>query len=110
MEDMESIAFQIISAVGSARSNYIAAIQKAKAGDFDRAEKLMEEGGETFLEGHRAHAKLLEEESGGEGKGALSLLLIHAEDQLMSAEAFKTIAREFLDVYRRMEVLEKREK
>ncbi len=106
MEDMESIAFQIISSVGSARSNYIAAIQKAKAGDFERAEKLMEEGGEMFLEGHRAHAKLLQEDAGDTAKGSMSLLLIHAEDQLMSAEAFKTVAREFIDVYRRVEKLE----
>ena len=33
---------------------------------------------------------------------AVNLLILHAEDQLMSAEGFKIIAQEFIDVYRRM--------
>lgn len=103
MEDLELVAFQIISAVGSARSSYIEAIQQAKAGDFKRAEESMQKGSELFLEGHHAHAKLLETEAGGDSAKQLSLLLIHAEDQLMSAEAFKTIAQEFIEVYQRMD-------
>ena len=38
----------------------------------------------------------------------LSLRIIHAEDPLMSAEAFQTVALEFIDVYRRVEALEKK--
>ena len=37
-----------------------------------------------------------------------SLILIHAEDQLMSAEGFKIIAEEMIAGYRQMEALEKR--
>ena len=33
----------------------------------------------------------------------MSLLILHAEDQLMSAEAFKTIALEFISVYQRLD-------
>lgn len=110
MEGLELTAFQIISAVGAARSNYIEAIQKAKAGDFDGAEQALKEGEEFFVEGHHAHSGLLEKEA-TEGQGsAVSLLILHAEDQLMSAEAFKTIAAEFIDVYKRMSAEEKMEK
>jgi cellobiose PTS system EIIA component len=49
MEPNELISFQIISAVGTARSYYIEAIQVAKTGDFEGASKLMEEGDEFFL-------------------------------------------------------------
>ena len=31
------------------------------------------------------------------------LLIMHAEDQLMSAEGFRTIAEEFIAVYKRFE-------
>ena len=44
MQDLELIAFQIISNVGSARSAFVNAIRAAKAGDFARAEKLIGEG------------------------------------------------------------------
>ena len=36
------------------------------------------------------------------------MLLIHAEDQLMSAEGFKIIAEELIENYRKMDALEKR--
>ena len=43
MEGLELTAFQIISAVGAARSSYIEAIQMAKAGDFKGAEAALKE-------------------------------------------------------------------
>ncbi len=107
MEGLELTAFQIISAVGTARSSYIEAIQKAKEGKFDEAEQLIKEGDEMFVEGHHAHAGLLEIEA-NQGQGsAVSLIILHAEDQLMSAEGFKTIALEFIDLYKRLVKLEK---
>ena len=101
MEELELAAFQIISAVGTARSCYIEAIQKAKQGDFDGAKKLIDEGDEMFIEGHHAHADLLKKEAEGQ-TNIISMLIIHAEDQLMSAEGFKTVALEFIDLYKRL--------
>ncbi|MEA4874698.1 MAG: PTS lactose/cellobiose transporter subunit IIA [Anaerorhabdus sp.] len=98
MEGIELIAFQIISAVGTARSYYIEAIQDAKQGNFEEARKKIEEGSNIFVEGHHAHAELIQKEANGE-LDTITLLLMHAEDQLMSAEAFKIIAEEFIDVY-----------
>ena len=106
MEGLELTAFQIISAVGSARSSYIEAIQKAKEGDFDGAERLIKEGDEMFIEGHHAHAGLLQIEAYNGQGSAVSLIILHAEDQLMSAESFKTIALEFIDLYKRIVKLE----
>jgi len=106
MEGLELTAFQIISAVGAARSSYIEAIQKAKEGDFDGAAQLIKEGDEMFIEGHHAHAGLLKIESENGQGSAVSLIIMHAEDQLMSAEGFKTIALEFIDLYKRLTKLE----
>ncbi|WP_420920970.1 PTS lactose/cellobiose transporter subunit IIA [Enterococcus casseliflavus] len=36
MENLELISFKIISAVGSARSNFIQAIKESKLGNFER--------------------------------------------------------------------------
>ena len=102
MQDLELIAFQIISNVGSARSAFVNAIRAAKAGDFARAEKLIEAGETDFFAGHKAHQQLLTDEAAGTA-APVTLLLAHAEDQLMSAEAFKILAREFIDLYQRVE-------
>ena len=107
MEGLEQVAFEIISTVGTARSCYIEAIQKAKEGKMDEIEDLFKAGDEAFNEGHNAHMGLLTKEAEGNSEG-VNLLLLHAEDQLMSAEAFKTIATEFTDVYTRLTKLEEK--
>lgn len=99
MDKLEQISFEIISNVGVARSMYIEAIQIAKSGDFNKALDLIREGEEIFANGHKAHAELIAAEAQGEPT-KMNLLLTHAEDQLMSAEAFAIIAREFIDVYK----------
>ena len=106
-EELETSCFQIISNVGAARSSYIEAIEKANAGDFDGARACMEEGKKQFLIGHEAHFGLIQKEASG-AQVAGSLLLIHAEDQLMSAEGFKIIAEEMIASYERITELEKK--
>lgn len=101
MEGIELIAFQIIAAVGSARSNYVEAIRQAKIGEFEQAEKLIKEGEKFFLEGHKAHSTLIQKEA-SEGKLEVNLILLHAEDQLMSAETLKIVADELIEVHREL--------
>ncbi len=107
VEGLELICFQIISNVGTARSTYIEAIHKAKDGDFEGAKECMEAGQKEFLKGHEAHFELLQKEAQGNPVGG-SLILIHAEDQLMSAEGFKIIAEEMISSYKRIAELEKK--
>lgn len=100
MDGVEKISFQIISAVGTARSCYIEAIQLAKQGKFIEASARLKEGESFFKEGHQVHAQLIQKEASGE-KVSFSLILMHAEDQLMSAESFRIIAEEFIELYKR---------
>ncbi len=102
MEGIELLSFQMISFNGSARSCFVEAIMAAKEGDFERAEQLMAEGEEQFVEGHRVHAQLIQKEASGEAT-AVNLLLIHAEDQMMSAEVLKIIAAELIDIHKRIQ-------
>lgn len=100
-DDLELTIFSIISSVGTARSMYIEAIHCAKEGQFDEAQKMVEDAQATFVEGHRAHADLIQRSAAGEDLGA-SMLLMHAEDQLMSAEGFGILADEFISVYQKL--------
>lgn len=100
MEEMEMACFELISAVGSARSSYIEAIHAAKVGNYKRADELIVEGDSRFMEGHKVHMKLIQNEASGK-KNEMSLLLVHSEDQLMSAEGFKILALEFIDIYKK---------
>ena len=102
MEGNELLSFQMISFTGSARSCFVEAIMAAKEGDFENAEKLMAEGEEQFIEGHRIHAQMIQKEA-QDGATELNLLLIHAEDQMMSAELMKILAAELIEIHRRIQ-------
>ena len=103
MKDEQMLCLQIITDVGTARSKYIEAIQEAKAGNYELCNHLVKEGNACFAKGHRAHAQLFEMNVNHQTE--INILLIHAEDQLMSAETFKLLCHEFMDVYRRMDMM-----
>mgnify|MGYP000124378788 CR=1 FL=1 len=113
-EKFELSCFQIITYVGTARTHFINAIHCAKEGKYDEAAELIKQGDEAFSLGHNVHADLLamdahevhtsliQKEASGE-KTEFSLILMHAEDQLMSAEAFRILADEFITLYKRID-------
>ena len=102
MENLELLAFKIISSVGTARSMFIEAIQKAKEKQFAEAYQMIENGIQLFNEGHRAHHDLLTMDTNGE-LSSIPLLIIHAEDLLMSTETSKIFALELISIYERCE-------
>jgi len=107
MEGLELVCFQLITAAGTARSCSIEAIREAKKGDFEKAEELMKEGKGQFLKAHDVHNKLLQQNT-SEGNTNSLVLVMHAEDQLMSAEMFEILAKEFIYNYERMLKLEQK--
>ena len=54
-DELEIQVFQIISAVGTARSCYIEAIHAARERDYEQAEELLAKGDKNFAEGHDVH-------------------------------------------------------
>ena len=99
MESFETSCFGIITYVGTARTYFINAVQCAKKGNFEEAQELIRQGDQAFTEGHHIHADLLALDANGELNQS-GLILMHAEDQLMSAEAFKILSQEFMDLYK----------
>jgi len=89
------------AANGSARSFFMEALSTAKEGDFEEADRLMSEGEAMLGEGHHAHGNLLSQEASGD-KVKVDLLLVHAEEQTISAEAFKIMAGEMIEIYSRL--------
>lgn len=101
MEGIEMSSFEIITNVGMARGSYVEAIDLATEGKFEEAQAKIEEGNRFFAKGHDAHADLIQKEAGGE-RTEVILILVHAEDQLMSAEAFKILAEKFIAINKKI--------
>lgn len=108
MNELQMVCFEIISYVGTAKSNYVNAIAKAKEGDFEAAEELIKQGDEAYNGGHDVHMKLLQADAAGERNGEAPLILLHAEDQMAGAEMAKLMALNLIDTYREIIALKVR--
>lgn len=100
-EQYDEMVMNLVVEGGNARSLAMEAIQRAKAGDFAEAEALLRECDEAFNEAHRAQTDLIQSEINGEHIQVM-LLMVHAQDHLMDAMVVKDLAREFVDLYKRM--------
>lgn len=90
---------QLIVYGGNGKSCSMEAIRAAKSGDFKLADEKIKEAEESLLQAHHAQTEMLTGEANGE-KVELSLLMIHAQDHLMTGTAFKDLAKEIIDLYR----------
>lgn len=100
-KEIELLLFQIISSVGTAKSLYIEAIGESKKNKFKEAENKIKEANSYFLKGHETHRDLIQMDAESSSV-PFSLLLVHAEDLLMSADTFKILADEFIDLYKKI--------
>lgn len=100
MEGMEEISFRIIAAVGEAKSLIMSAIGLANEGKFDEAKEQLTAAKEKFVSAHNAHFEMIQKEAGGE-KVELGLLLVHAEDQLMTTSLLHDMAGKMVEMYQK---------
>ncbi|WP_300386188.1 PTS lactose/cellobiose transporter subunit IIA [Clostridium sp.] len=101
MDELELVAFEIISNVGMAKSLAIEAIREAREDNYEEAEKKIIEAKDFLVQGHHAHAGLISKEANGE-KIEFSLIIMHAEDQLISAETIKDLAIELIEMNKKI--------
>lgn len=97
--NFEEAVMSLITNGGLAKSAYIEAIRAAKEGRFEEVEDFWTEANEAFEEAHKTHFEMLG--AGTEANTPMEkMLLIHAEDQLNSAEIFKVVSEEMVDLYK----------
>ncbi|MBO6047081.1 MAG: PTS lactose/cellobiose transporter subunit IIA [Erysipelotrichaceae bacterium] len=98
MENEVQIINLIVNA-GSARSSAVEAMQFAKAGDLAAADASIKSAEESVNEAHHAQTEMIQAEIRGE-KAPLNLLMVHAQDHLMTSLLCIDIAKEIIDIYR----------
>ena len=100
MEGIELLNFQIISNVGDAKSFLFEALKAAREERFEDAEKHIKDAETSLGKAHEIHVELLQQETQGEPI-EVSLLLMHAEDQMMTTEMLSDITNEMLLVHKK---------
>lgn len=98
----ESCCLELITHAGCGRAEAFAAIAAAKQGDFAQSAKHLQAADVELSQAHTAQTRLLAGEAQGVGM-APSLLLVHAQDQLMGAMSERTLIAELIALYQRLE-------
>lgn len=97
----QEIIMQLIVNSGNARSLSMEAIGRAKSGDIDGAKSLLQSACDELASAHRVQTELIQNEALG-NRTDISLLMIHAQDHLMNALTVRDLAREFIDLYNKL--------
>lgn len=95
MDNLELVSFQLISNVGEARSALFEAMRAAREECFEESDRLVRAAEDSLIKAHESHSSLIMQEASGD-KVQISLLLMHAEDQLMTTELLKGMAKEVI--------------
>ncbi|BBV76532.1 PTS lactose/cellobiose transporter subunit IIA [Klebsiella electrica] len=99
MLDTEEVVMGIIVNAGHSRSLCYEALHHAKAGDFDHATELLAMAAEAGKEAHAIQTKLIEEDE-GMGKTTMTLVMVHAQDHLMTSILCREIITELVQIYK----------
>lgn len=103
MEELENgpemISFGIIAHAGDARSYAFGALAAAKAGNFEEAEALLKQSNDAAVEAHHMQTELLVNEANG-NKTPVDVLLVHAQDHLMTSMLAVEVIKELIEIYK----------
>ena len=104
-EEHMNIVMGIIMHGGNAKGLAFQAIQQAKEGNFEEAEKSLAESNNELREAHDVQTEMLTKEAQGEHT-EVDLYMVHAQDHLMNAITFKDLAVEVVGQEKRIQALE----
>ena len=99
MFELEETVMGIIINAGQARSLCYEALRQAKQGQFAEADDLLRQATEAANAAHAVQTKLIEADQ-GEGRIPVTLVLVHAQDHLMTSMLARELVTELIDLYR----------
>lgn len=97
--DLETIAMTLVGNAGEAKALAFEALYEAKKGNFDKAQELLKESQKKILAAHEVQTQLIFNEADG-NKMEMSLLMVHAQDHLMTSLLARELITEIIDLYK----------
>lgn len=94
----EEVSFEIIASAGQAHSLAFEALGYARDNNFIKARELIEESKKESLLAHRCQTRLLTQEASGDHVD-VDVLLVHAQDHLMTAQLARELIEEIINLY-----------
>ncbi|MBP3398922.1 MAG: PTS lactose/cellobiose transporter subunit IIA [Erysipelotrichaceae bacterium] len=92
------ISMQIIAGAGDAKGLIFDALEEAKKGNFEQAKEFVKQSEEASKNAHKAQMDLLVAQANGD-IGAVDVLLVHAQDHLMTTLLAQELIKEIIRLY-----------
>ncbi len=92
-------SFEIISYAGEARTSAFYALETAKKGNYEEAEELLKKAESAINLAHKFQTEELFKEFNSE-KTEVDLLMVHAQDHLMTSMLAIELLRELIILYK----------
>lgn len=96
--DFESVSMNIIANAGDAKGLAFDALAEAKKKNFERAHELMKKSDVASNIAHKAQMQLLTMQARGEVMN-VDVLLVHAQDHLMTTLLAQEMIKEMIELY-----------
>ncbi|WP_295891618.1 PTS lactose/cellobiose transporter subunit IIA [uncultured Vibrio sp.] len=97
--DQELVVMEIICNAGEARSLCYEALRLSREQDFEGAENALVNAKECLNKAHLTQTQLIEQDQ-GEGKVAMTLVMVHAQDHLMTTILAQEMATEMVALHK----------
>ena len=97
MNEQEII--QIIANSGESKMKSFEALKCLKNKDFKKARELLKESRFIDLEAHNAQTKIIAQALDPDAKDAVTLLMVHAQDQYMTSQLARDLIEALIDVF-----------
>ncbi|WP_432368928.1 PTS lactose/cellobiose transporter subunit IIA [Pantoea allii] len=100
MIELEEAVMTIIVNAGHARSLCFEALQAARKGNVDEAKDRLREADDYSRLAHQMQTRLIEQDA-GEGRQTMTLIMVHAQDHLMTSLLARELSEEIIHLYQR---------
>jgi len=102
--DFEHVIMELIINAGESKGLAMQALSAAKKGEWTRVDDLLIESTEAAKRAHSVQTQLIGMDE-GEGKVPLNLIMVHAQDHIMTAMLARELIDELIDVHRKLQKL-----
>ena len=93
---------QIILHAGDARAKCLMSLQKINEGSFSEAQELLNEANTEINQAHKVQTEMIQEEAKG-NKKEVSLLMVHAQDHLMTSMLARELVAELIELHEKVQ-------
>ena len=105
-DDLQVVAFEINLHSGNARSTIHEGFDLMRKRNFKEAEKKLEDANNELIEAHKSQTSLLQNYANGQ-EIIMEIIMVHAQDHLMTTMTLSEMAIEFLEMYKQFDKLKK---